>query len=214
MAKRKFIFRDLSGSGIPELSLPVTPDRYQVEKGVNVEVVNIHALGDAIVMGYGTLATININCLLPRRSYRFSASSNAQTYIQRFEQWVEEKTELRFIVSGTNVNIPVRLQSISYGEQDGTNDIYADIILREYRNLQAVQVKESTAESKGRAAPETPPKSKPYEIKPGDTLSAICYDEYRDASPATYNKVAAYNNISNPHLIYAGNTIILPHPLP
>lgn len=213
MAKRKFIFRDLSGSGLPELALPVTPDSYQVEKGVNVETINIHALGDAIVMGYGTLATISISCLLPRRSYRFSASSNAQTYIQRFEQWVEEKTELRFIISGTNVNIPVRVQSISYGERDGTNDLYADITLREYRNLQAVQVKETTTESKGRAAPETASSSKPYVIKPGDTLSAICYKEYGDASAATYNKVAAINNISNPHLIYAGNTIILPQPL-
>ena len=36
MSRRKFIFK----GGGKELVLPVTPDSYQVEKGINVEVVN------------------------------------------------------------------------------------------------------------------------------------------------------------------------------
>lgn len=212
MARRKFIFRDLSGSASPELVLPVTPDRYQVETGVNVEVVNIHALGDAVVMGYGTLATININCMFPSRSYSFSTGGGAQSYIQRFEKWVREKTDLRFIVGGTGVNIPVRIQSFSYGERDGTNDIYADIILREYRSLKPARLSGS-ADSKARAAAEPSGETKTHPIVPGDTLSAICRKYYGDGSPAVYKKLAAYNNIPNPDLIYAGNTLTIPFPL-
>ena len=44
MPRRKFIFK----GGGKELVLPVTPESYQVEKGINVEVVNIHQLGDAV----------------------------------------------------------------------------------------------------------------------------------------------------------------------
>ena len=150
MSRRKFIFK----GGGKELVLPVTPDSYQVEKGINVEVVNIHQLGDAILAGYGTLATIKVSCIFPASRYPFSDSSDPDVYIGQLEKWVKKRQKLRFVVGGTGVNIPALLQSVSYGERDGTNDVYADIILREYRQLQAVKVADTGANS-GRSEPES-----------------------------------------------------------
>ena len=44
-----------------------------------------------------------------------------------------------------------------------------------------------------------------YTIKPGDTLSKIA-----QANGTTVSELASLNGISNPNLIYAGNTIKLP----
>ncbi len=46
-----------------------------------------------------------------------------------------------------------------------------------------------------------------YVIQEGDTLSGIAQQVCGDAS--LYDALAALNNISNPDLIYAGNTLIV-----
>ncbi len=212
MTDRPFIFRKDN----LEMVLPVTPSSYQVEKGINIEVVNIHELGDAIMTGYGTLATIKIDFLLPTREYPFSLSSDPEPYITQIESWLKERDRLRFIVGGTQINIPVIIEHLNYGEQDGTNDIYASIVLREYRDLATVQVQTSPAASAPRESPTAVLSQtvENYLIKPGDTLSGICRKYYGDGSAAVYKKLAAYNDIKNPHLIIAGKTIKIPKPMP
>ncbi|WRS27209.1 LysM domain-containing protein [Oscillospiraceae bacterium MB08-C2-2] len=209
MAKRSFIFR----KGSEELILPVTPASFRVEKGINIEVVNIHELGDAILAGKGSLATIQISCLFPEMDYSFAEGSGASRYVSQFEEWIEAGEVVRFIIGGANVNLPVMVQSINWGEQDGTNDVYADITMREHRPLEAVQISATPAATLERAAHQPNPGESSYTIQSGDTLSAICRKYYGDASPASYNKLAQANGISNPHLIFAGKTLKIPQPL-
>jgi phage tail protein X len=205
MMQRKFIFKDSS----MELQLPVTPPSFTVEHGINIETINIHTIGDVNIAGYSTLATLKIECLFPAQSYSFAlASQEPYSYVEVFKKWCSERVVVRFIVSDTPVNLPVLVQSITYSEQDGTNDVYATITLREYRELRAVKVEKTGSGNKSR--PSEGSKSIPasYTIKKGDTLSSICRKFYGDAS--LYPKLAAANGIKNPNLIYAGRTIKLP----
>ena len=115
-------------------------------------------------------------------------------------------TVLRFIVSGTMVNAPVLISDITYGEKDGTGDVYATITMRKYRTLSAVQT--SDTGNSDRSVENTNVGAETYPIEPGDTLGAICRDKYGDSS--LYAKLASYNGIENPNLIYAGDVITLP----
>lgn len=45
---------------------------------------------------------------------------------------MDRGTVVRWLVSGTPVNAAVLLEGVTYREQDGTNDLYADITLRQY----------------------------------------------------------------------------------
>lgn len=204
---KKFIFKDTEKN--TELVLPVTPPSFTVYHGINIEVVNIHTLGDVALPGYSTLATLKIECMFPAKNYPFNqpnADLNPYSYIKKFDDWKNNHTILRFIVSGTIVNIPVLVQEISYGEQDGTGDVYATITLREYRRLSAVQVTKTG--NAHRAVEQKTTSTQTYVVKKGDTLSAICRKYYGDAS--LYSKLAKYNSIKNPNLIYVGQTIKLP----
>lgn len=58
------------------------------------------------------------------------------------------------------------------------------------------------------AASQHAPAPASYHIKSGDTLSQIALDFYGKASD--YPKIAAYDNIANPDLIYAGDTLKIP----
>lgn len=209
MAERLFIFR---GSG--ELVLPVTPDSYKVDTGVNIEVVNIHTLGDVIMTGYGTLSNIKISCLLPAKNYYFASDDEPDYYIKQFQAWVQEKARLRFIVGDTGVNIPVVIENFSYGEKDGTNDIYADITLREYRALAVQQFTTQAGASRGRDTLKKASGTKTYVTQYNDSLEGICRAEYGDGSREMCNKLARYNGMIHTGLLSVGKTLKIPQPMP
>jgi len=212
MAERRIILMD----GDRELILPVTPRIYTVEKGIAVEVVNIHEFGDAIFAGQRTRPPIKIDFMLPANTYSFAKSSDPEPYLTQLEEWILNKKRLRLIVGGTNINIPVLVHTLVKGERDGTNDVYCTMTLREYPMLKATRVQETPAENKPREEP--PPSPAPavtvYTIVRGDTLSALSRRFYGDGTAKTYKRLAAYNKIPNPNLIFTGATIRIPQPLP
>lgn len=205
----KFIFKDTEKN--TELVLPVTPPSFEVSHGINIEIINIHTLGDTDLAGYETLPTFKVDCMFPAHDYSFNQASielDPYNYIKKFEDWCDNHTVLRFIISETEVNIPVRISDITYGEKDGTGDVYATITMRKHRILSAIQISNNNTGNKTRATEKTTVAIENYVIKKGDTLWAICRKFYGE--PTLYSKLASYNGIKNPNLIYAGNVLKLP----
>lgn len=204
---RKFILHDREKK--TELVLPVTPPSFEVSHGINIETINIHTLGEVILPGYNTLATIKIDCMLPARKYSFNqpgAKILPYYYVEQLKAWCDKHTILNFVVAKDIVSIDVIITEVTYGEKDGTKDVYATISLREYKKLTAVQTDKTGNSARG--SDKNSAGTENYVIKAGDTLSAICRKQYGDAS--LYQKLAVYNGIKNPNLIYAGNKIKLP----
>lgn len=208
----KFVFKDTAD--YQELTLPVTPASFETGSGIRVETINIHTMGDVNLAGKGSLATIKINCMFPANRYPFAVTGDVQPYmlVAQFQDWIEKGAILRFIVTDTPVNLPVLVESITYGERDGTGDVYAELVLREYRYLRLPTYYYTgsgtliTSDSRAvEAEPETP---ESYIVQAGDTLSGICYKYYGDAS--FYPQVADRSGIKNPHLIYPGDVVLLP----
>lgn len=197
-----------------ELTLPVTPASFSVEHGIRMETINIHTLGDVNIAGYPTLATIKIDCMFPAQAYPFNNFGNIidpYEYVKIFLNYCDYQPTLRFIVSGTSINLPVMMESIGYGEKDGTNDVYATLTMREKKILTAVKSgTTSVGSSKARAVSvaATQTKAASCMVVRGDTLSGICRKHYGDASLST--KLAKYNGIKNASLIRDGQIIKLP----
>lgn len=125
-----------------EITIPVTPESFQVSKGIRVETINIHQVGDANLLGYGTLDTITLPLTLPSTAdsgypFAHTVDTDAYGYIEKFTTLQENKKRVRFIVSDTPVNVLCVIESVEYGERDGTNDVYGTLTLREYRELKA-----------------------------------------------------------------------------
>lgn len=204
---RKFILKDTEKNA--ELVLPITPPSFEVSHGINIETINIHTIGDVILPGYGTLSTIKVDCVLPAHKYPFNqsgAKTDPYSYIKKFTNWCDKHTIMRFVVSGTTVNMQVLISDVVYSEKNGTKDVYATITMREYRKLSVIQKKKTGNNTRGTEKSATGKST--YIIKKGDVLSAICRKYYGDSSLST--KLAKYNNIKNVNLIYAGKTLKLP----
>lgn len=193
--------------------MPVTPPSFEIQESRNMETVNIYSLGDVALLGTNTYSTIKMEFLLPAQKYPFVLIDqivDPYAYVSTFRRFRDDGTVMRLIISGTTVNIPVRVQEMTYKEQDGTNDLYMTLTLCEYKELAAVKV-ESTkagADNAARAVETQPGTPDTYKIVSGDTLWSICRRFYNDSGLAS--KLATYNGIKNPNLIYAGSTLRLP----
>lgn len=212
MAVKQMILKDTSGG--TELILPVTPESFSVSFGRNVLKVNVHQLGDVNLWGQKTAGTVKISAVFPSsdRSYAFSGGYTGNPYgaIELLQNWQNQGKILRFIVSETPVNLAVLLSEVSYGEQDGTGDVTADMTLTEYRETGAVQVQSGSSQTASRPAQSGGVQKSPqsYTVVKGDTMWAISRKFYGDATLCW--KLASYNGIKNANIIYPGQVLKIP----
>lgn len=207
---RKIIFKDTKKQ--EELVLPITPESFRVSSGIKTETVSLYMLGDINLPGLPTLANIQIGCQFPNQDYAFSLPvyGSPYQYINTIKTWIKERAILRFVVSGTGINLPVYIENVEYGEQDGTNDVYAELSIREYRQpvveklvaTSSYQPIQRTTEERANTQSIT------YTILYGDTMWAIARKYY--GNPQLCWKLAAFNNIPNANIIMAGQIITIP----
>lgn len=195
-----------------ELTLPVTPKSYPMAVGRTVERLDMAQTGQITLPGLSQLFTERLEFMLPARSYPFTASgaeSDPWYYIELLTTWSKDADVCRYIVAGTDINSPVLLGPLEYGEQDGTNDVYCKLPLYEYRYLDEVQVEKYTQNS-GRASEGSglPQTAGSYTVESGDSLWAICRKFYGDGSLAY--KLATANGINSSYLIVPGQVLTLP----
>lgn len=206
----KFIFKDSSANA--ELVLPITPESFEDICGIKVETVNIHTVGDVALAGYSILPTLKISCVFPAKAYPFnqpSAVTDPYYYVEKFKAWSESRTVLRLVISETSVNRAVLIEDFTYGEKDGSGDVYATITLHGYRQLETVKTQGESTGNKVRPAEDPAPvTAETYTVKSGDTLSAIARKFYGNA--ALYPKLAVANGIKNANIIRVGQIIKLP----
>ena len=141
------------------------------------------------------------------------AGTNPWLYLEQLERWVDRGTVVRWLVSGTPVNAAVLLEGVTYREQDGTNDLYADITLRQYTRPETpVLPAEPSASGAGTAASRDSATgtatAKTCTVASGDTLWGICRRYYGDGSLAW--RLAAANGIANANLIRPGQVLTIP----
>lgn len=196
------------------LVMPVTPGRYQWTVGKRMETININELGDVYRPGGLTRFSGNFDFLLPAQDYPWmEAGSRAdpQYYLDYLNAWARDDKTVRMVITGTEINVLVYIEDVAQGETDGTGDRYVTVAVREYCDLEAVEVAAAGGtQNNGRATDASSGKTQSYTIVSGDTLSVICRRYYGKSSAKYYNALAKYNGIKNPHLIYPGVTIQIP----
>lgn len=198
------------------LTLPITPASYEWTTGKNIETINISQLGDVYLPGNRSRHSGTIECLLPSQDYPFNQPGtilDPSYYLEPLRYWAAEKIPVRYIVTESDINALVYIESVTEKEQDGTGDVYCTIALREYVDLEAQEVATlNTTRYTGNSGRKSDAaKDITYHrVVSGDTLSMLCRRTYGDGTASYYNALAKYNGISNPHLIYVGQTIKLP----
>ncbi len=209
MPERRFLFKNTVTDQV--FVLPVTPAGYQISHGRKAVQVDMHGVGQLNLPGEKTLLDEKLECFFPARSYPFSqpeAGTDPFVPLETLEKWSDRGDPVRFIVSGTPVNALVLLDPITYGERDGSGDLYVTIPMRGYRILALPTAETETAGNAARAVETEPAHAGSYTVEQGDSLWEIARWVYGDGS--LYTRLAAANGIVNPDLIYPGQRLTLP----
>lgn len=195
-----------------QLTMPVTPPEWEAELGREVEQVDMAQTGQVNLPGLESLFDERREFLLPSGERNYTVPGYAGdpfAVVDTLVGWSREGTVLRLIASGTPLNVPVLLGPVRYGQRDGTGDVYATLVMRQYRELAAETVEDTSSQNGARAAPEdTSPAQESHTVVKGDTLWAICKKQYGDGSLAW--KLAEFNGIKNANLIFPGQVVQLP----
>ena len=193
------------------LTMPVTPKSYPVANGRAVERLDMAQTGQIALPGLKTLFNEVLEVMLPAQLYPFctaDAVADPNYYLELLRAWSAASDVCRYIVVGANVNYPVLIGPVTWEERDGSNDVYAQIPLYEYRYLEEVQVETTQNSSRPVEKSNQTVTAGSYTVVRGDSLWSICKKFYGDGSLAY--KLAAANGITNPSLIYPGQVLTLP----
>lgn len=197
-----------------ELTLPVTPAKYLWRHPNRIETVRLDQQGEVNLPGGARMGECTLeDVLLPARLYPFcvpGARADPWGYLYELESWSDRGTRLRWIVSGTGINVPVMIEEVTQGERDGTNDLYVSIALRQWKKVEApVLAVSGGEEGLSRDSSAGAGSARTYTVVKGDCLWSIANKFYGKGSE--YKRLAAANpQIKNPNLIYPGQVLTIP----
>ena len=199
------------------LVLPVPPSSMTVTMGTKVMTFEPTVLGEIELPRGRKPISFSLEGMFPGENQSISDRDSDLTpdyIVEMMRSWTESKRpggkELRFIVTGTDWNIPVFLRDIEPEYVGGYGDIKYTMFLTELRPFTVKEVKRSTS-GKKEVRP-SKPKPKEVTIKKGDTLWSVARKHGGSGSKWKELWVANKKSLKSgvPNLIYPGEKVILP----
>jgi len=197
-----------------KLQLPVNPTgEFRLSTGNKNNIVDIHGLGELHLAGGQKLAEIQLSSFFPVYyapycSYRSIPDPYAAVGI--IDNWRRSSQPIRLVITETNINMAMLIDSFEYGERAGSRDVYYTLALREYRFVQIRQVTDPVPTGMSAPRPDPKPAPKTYQVRPGDSLYMIAKKVYGDG--AKWRDLYAANKSTvgvDPNLIKTGQQLVV-----
>lgn len=198
--------------GSRQIVFPVLPASYDISSAQNNTTVNVNAIGEVNLLGWPDLDTVSWSSFFPMRPDTYTRSSISSPY-EYIEQLSRMKAAGPMDLHLLDVlAIHCTIESLTWGEKDGTGDISYEINLKRYIyiNREGVVSKSVLNGGQGRSIPDTPRNGKTYITKNGDNLLAIARKEL---GISDWTELYALNrNVigSDPTVVKAGLKLRLP----
>jgi len=218
-----------------KLLLPVAPSQLKLTINNNNSTYVLIDEGQINILKKAKLSDIEFECLLPQVKYPFAVYRDgfhgAKFFLDYFEKLKTERKPFQFIVAratpsgktlfGSDITVSMEDYKVTEQAKDGF-DVTVKIKLKQYRDFSTKTYEVNVDQDKGTAAgtveeprPASTAGNAPdsglpasYKVKKGDCLWNLAKKYYGDGSK--YTVLAKANNISNPNLIYTGDTLTIP----
>lgn len=215
------------------VQLPVLPESLQLQTNSTNTTSSIVKLGEVTNIGIKGLKGLTIDSFFPQHIAPYVQTSGKfqepQFYLDFIERVREDRKPIRLVVTDTEINMMVTIESFSYSRRWGTDDIDYSLSLKEYRT-QSIRKLTITATNQANTSatannstvgkvstvggtssrPVEKVKPKTYTVLAGDSLWLIAKKVLGDGNK--WNSIYNLNKniIKNPNLIYKGQVLRLP----
>lgn len=119
------------------IKLPVVPNEVMVSSPQKNEVFESISLGELKLIGFKGLKTLSLSSFFPVKKYPFLRDDTYKgfEYVNKIEKWRELQKPMRLMVTDTNINMPITIDSFDYGVRDGSGDVYYSMAISEFREV-------------------------------------------------------------------------------
>ena len=210
------------------IRLPVMPSEFERVIGADYETNNIIGLGDVATFNSNGLAQLSLSSFFPNKEYSFNAYSDVPKpyeFVKYFKEWKNKGVVVRVVLTGTDINQEMYITNFSYGERDGTGDVYYSMDLLEYRPITIPTINENNSNNTQNASRPTDNNNnnsnknntnntqKTHKVVKGDCLWDIAkkylgkgsdYPKIKEANKSKYPSLAKNN------IIYVNWELIIP----
>lgn len=119
------------------LRLPIPPPNYELTWANNNSSFLVEGMGEVSFLGKPKLAEIApIESFFPKRVTtvcQYTGFPSPKECVALIKMMHDSGKPIRYIITGTPVNILCSIESFKIKEQDGTGDIYFTLQLKEYK---------------------------------------------------------------------------------
>ena len=209
------------------IRLPVIPSEFERVIDAGYDTNAIIGLGDVAVLTSNGLAQLSLSSFFPNNEYSFNEYSNVPKpydMVRYFKEWKNKGTVVRVIFTGTDINQEMYITNFSYGERDGTGDVYYNMDLLEYRPIIVPTITENNSNNTQNTNRPTDTNNnsnknntnntqKTHKVKKGDCLWDIAQKYYGKGS--LYPKIkeankSKYPSLAKNNVIYVNWELIIP----
>jgi nucleoid-associated protein YgaU len=214
-------------NGAETLWLPVNPDSISVSSTHGYEDIEVSNIGEYTLLGNNRLKEISISSFFPRDyhpSYcNYANLRDPWETAALVEGWQRSGRPIRFIMTGTPVNMAVTIRSFEYEERGGEpGDVYFTLQMKEHVFIAATKKSSPVSGSAtvtmpklqtAAQRPSTVNKIATYTVKSGDSLFKIAAkaevygrgDDWRKIYNANKTAIGA-----NPNTLKLGVKLVIP----
>lgn len=210
------------------IRLPVIPSEFERVIDAGYDTNAVIGLGDVAVLTSNGLAQLSLSSFFPNNEYSFNEYSNVPKpydMVSHFKDWKNKGTVVRVIFTGTDINQEMYITNFSYGERDGTGDVYYNMDLLEYRPIIVPTITENNSNNTQNTNRPTDTNNnnsnknntnntqKTHKVKKGDCLWDIAQKYYGKGN--LYPKIkeankSKYPSLAKNNVIYVGMELIIP----
>lgn len=196
---------------------PVLPPSFFINDTAIINKPDILNKGNISIFGGNGLKTVTISSFFPAENYSFCNYSNFPSpyeCVKAIEDWIVKGQDIRFIVTDTDINMHIMIESFEYGERAGSRDIEFTLTMVEFKQL-TIGTNTSTSSSTGgvRPTPDPPKQQRTHKVVKGDSLWSIAQRYYGNGSKYPTIKSAnqsKYPSLKSNNLIYSGWELVIP----
>jgi LysM repeat protein len=201
--------------------LPVPPSEFKLQTASGNQSLDIYNLGEINLPGKSKLSTITLESFFPAQDYQYVqilGNTDPWLIVDTIKNTFLNTTEpFRFIITETKVNDLFLMDSFDYGIVDGTKDVWFSMTLKQYKvvtfsatnggltSVVTVTGNEARADDASSGSGQ-----RTHVVQSGDCLWNLAKQYYGDGSKYTVIQ-NANSQITNPDLIYDGDTLIIPY---
>ncbi len=120
------------------IKLPVLPESFEVSSPQNNEKFETVNQGELKLIGLRGLRSISFQSFFPARRQSFSTNYAYKDYqfVNIIERWRARRIPIRLIITDTPINMAVAIDDFTYGQRDGTGDVYYSLSLEEFKLIE------------------------------------------------------------------------------